>query len=288
MALQEPPVHWFPRPLVYRLVRIPERSWKKLTDSPVTYTDCVEVTILRFFHLALWDTNSEVSDSLDGHGRAAFRVSKQKMCTLRASHDLASFFDAHPYIHSGSWYDKTEEGLAEREAWSLLLTRRAGITYVQHSAFEVDAVAANLYVLVRTFFPLAATTVPLLGIDAGPSAHASALAAVCAFFSTPDLPLSCRNISDTSTGLVGDSGFEHHGLSYDLCVRGVPLFRWVWWDLRTEAGGVTDEGHAELVDLRRGVRVAHAMSQAGRVSSSRWPREEEAAARLRVAGSVLM
>jgi hypothetical protein len=255
MTLQAPPVRWFPRPLVYRLVRIPERAWKKLSDAPVTYTDCVEVTFLRFLHLALWDTTADASESLDGRlestASAAFRVSKRRLWALGASGDLVSFFDAHPTIHSGSWYDKTEEGLAEREAWSLFLTRRAGVTYVQHAAFEVDAVAANLYVLVRTFFPRAATTVPLVENDAGPSAHASALAAVCAYFSTPELPLSCQNICDTSSGAVGDSGFEHHGLSYDLSAGGAPLFTWSWWDLRTEAGGVTDEGHAELVDLRR-------------------------------------
>lgn len=90
----------------------------------ISYTDCMESSVLRFVQLLLCDTRS-----LDGNG-VPTKVDLELMRSRVSDADVRAYFEQHPKILP-TWHEYLEDepGFEARQAWARVVTRKPYFTY---------------------------------------------------------------------------------------------------------------------------------------------------------------
>jgi len=116
---KDEPAQLFPEPLSY------ERIWLEDEDSngePISYTDCMESSVLRFMQAVLFDPHS-ISPS-----GVPTKVDLELIHTRVKDPEVVAFFEENPNILKPNLYNITD-GFETRQAWSRLMNKKNIFNY---------------------------------------------------------------------------------------------------------------------------------------------------------------
>lgn len=125
-----------PEPVKYNLVEV------NYNNDIVSYTDCFEISLLRFIHL-IFSKNNKIDLEL-----LQIDMDNSKYCS-----DLVDFFTVSNYFSHDEYYYFTEIGLNERANWCKFLNDSKLFKYKQEDGYEVCATFENLFTFFRIYFP---------------------------------------------------------------------------------------------------------------------------------------
>ena len=117
----------------------------ELTDSgkAIEYTDCCEISLLRFTHAVALDMNSAILNQQP-------KIDFARLDQLGAADWLRKFFNDHPFVGDRAYFSTTDEGQAERNEWSVLLTRQPPpFVYARQGKFELEANICNFFAMLK-------------------------------------------------------------------------------------------------------------------------------------------
>ena len=135
----------------------------ELTDSnsPIVYTDCCEISFLRFTHAVVFDMNSALNSAQQQQAQQKqkqeqhslhdySKIDFARLDQLGAADWLRKFFNDHPFVGDRAYFSTTDEGQAERNEWSVLMTRQPSpFVYVRLGKFELEANICNFFALLK-------------------------------------------------------------------------------------------------------------------------------------------
>lgn len=260
-------VQAFPGPVFLKHVDLDAEATLPYTPDPIGYTDCVEISLLRFFQLAFWsplpgDAYAAACESATTDPQVPVAAVDMERVVALAGEDspLVAFFAYHPTIHVVDFYDDTPQGQEVRTRWSVLLTRQPhlGIKYFRMGVFEVDSTVTNIFAVTRWFFPGAGISDADLDIVEDGEVYAERLGRVFRYLSRPGLELEARNVT-VSRYEIGDGFMFHRGTNFDVFVNGTGVYNWDWYELRhvdLPVDTTSDSGHSEFTELRRDVLLS--------------------------------
>lgn len=235
-AVLEPAL--LPKPVrMYRITVPPEVTGA----NAVSYTDCVEISILRYLQAVLID----VFDPS--------RVDPERLAALGAAPALAAFFARHPCIPSPEHY-VTPEGVKERTDWSILLTRMPrppGLRYLYVQRAEgYDRPQYELEATVPVLFAALDFLFPTLDMHSHAFAMEPCLARLSAWASSPSLSFA-HAVVDTSDFALSDPDRPQRYLGHILRVEanGTALYQWEWYVIAPEEGGEAADSGAWLLGV---------------------------------------
>lgn len=108
----------------------------------ISYTDCFEISLLRFLHLIFGENN-----------KINLELLQQDMDNSSYCTDLVNFFTLRNYFSNDEYYYFTEIGLNERADWCKFLNDSKIFTYKKEDKYEVCATVENLFTFFRIYFP---------------------------------------------------------------------------------------------------------------------------------------
>jgi hypothetical protein len=125
-----------PEPVKYNSVEV------IYDEDIVSYTDCFEISLLRFIHL-IFGKNNKIDLEL-----LQIDMDNSKYCS-----DLVDFFTLRNYFSNDEYYYFTEIGLVERADWCKFLNDSKIFKYKQEDKYEVCATFENLFTFFKIYFP---------------------------------------------------------------------------------------------------------------------------------------
>ena len=126
-------------PVKYNLISFKDNKNK------ISYTDCFEISLLRFLHAVFIKKDNE-SFKIDINRMKCF-MNNNKFCK-----QIIAFFTNNSEIHlDQNYYEK--DGYAIRTKWCIFLNNRPFFRYKLQDKFEVCASLDNLIIFFRVFFP---------------------------------------------------------------------------------------------------------------------------------------
>ena len=141
-------LHSIPEPVTYGPVTINN------DDTLITYTDCFEISLLRFLHLVFGENCHINMDNL------AKYMDDSDHCN-----QLFDFFKEHnTYYLTADYYD-TKDGFDERTRWCQLLNDSKLFNYKKYNKYEVCASYQNLFTFFINYFPKIKISKEQLTID---------------------------------------------------------------------------------------------------------------------------
>ena len=218
-------------PIIYKKVEIPIAI--SGAESIISYTDCVEVSLLRFLQLVFID---------EKHPE---QIDIAKMASLRPIAEVVTFFTTYPKIESAEFYDKTALGQEIRTQWSILLARK-GLIYNKPRDFEVRATIKNLFDAFQVIFP-ARIMSEVIRLEADSSYFQDLWTRVCDYFTHSEFDLKCT-INQHENLDLGE-GLVNRITLMDITVNATPVYRWSLVEFLQD--GTRISGHSELYSLNK-------------------------------------
>ena len=114
-----PPALNFPEPAECERIQLEDVDYN---GEKISYTDCMEFSVLRFMQVVLHDAATLGADGFPT------RVDLE-LVNARCHPDVVRFFTSHPAILDAIEYDPNGSGFAARQAWARLVTRRPFFSY---------------------------------------------------------------------------------------------------------------------------------------------------------------
>lgn len=124
----------YPQPIPYGPIRVIKNSEDEF--DMIEYTDCFEISLLRFLHLVFSEND---------------RMNLNKIKNLKCEEQLNSYF-SNKSIYRKSDYYETIEGFNERTNWCNFLNNRDIFKYNIENKYEVCASLENLFNFFSHFF----------------------------------------------------------------------------------------------------------------------------------------
>ena len=129
-------------PVLYNLINFIDE------DKIISYTDCFEISLLRFLHGVFVSNNS---------GKLVFDSERMKtfMLDTPECNQLIDFFSLHSKIEPGEEYyqDKKSDGYQLRTDWCVFLNKKSFFRYKKDNKYELCACLNNLYAFFKVFLP---------------------------------------------------------------------------------------------------------------------------------------
>jgi hypothetical protein len=125
-----------PEPVKYDLVHV------NYGEDIVSYTDCFEISLLRFLHLIFGKNNKINLKLLQKH------MNKSKYCK-----NLLNFFSIYNNFSEETSYYFTDKGFEERAMWCKFLNDSKIFKYKKEDNYEVCATFENLFTFFKIYFP---------------------------------------------------------------------------------------------------------------------------------------
>lgn len=123
-------------PVEYNLITFKDNKTR------VSYTDCFEVSLLRFLHFVF--NNDYKMDIVK---------MKSFMFNTKYCKQLVKFFENNNDIHHDAEYYDTDEGIKIRTKWCIFLNKRFFFQYKLEGKYEVCASNGNLIMFFKMFTP---------------------------------------------------------------------------------------------------------------------------------------
>jgi hypothetical protein len=132
-------------PITYKRVHFSEKNKENKTINNISYTDCHEISILRFLHI-IFSKYDEKTKTL------CFDLDKLKNHVDKSS-EIYKYFSHNKIIEQyDSWYS-THDGVIARTKWCNFLNKRKYFKYKIDNKYELCASLYNLEQFFRMFFP---------------------------------------------------------------------------------------------------------------------------------------
>lgn len=123
-------------PVKYGLIRFIE--FKNNEYKFIQYTDCFEISLLRFLHLLFGKNN---------------KINLKKLMIFCNNNELLEFFKNNQIYSNESDYYETRNGFDFRAKWCCFLNNRNIFKYKKEDKYEVCASFDNLFNFFTYFFP---------------------------------------------------------------------------------------------------------------------------------------
>ncbi len=111
-------------------------------DKKISYTDCFEVSLLRFLHILF------VKDSL-----IDLELMKQFMDDSLFCEQIINYFTKYKKVHYDALYYESNDGFVERTEWCILLNKNKFFMYKLYGLYELCATIDNLMLFFNIYFP---------------------------------------------------------------------------------------------------------------------------------------
>lgn len=216
-----------PTPVRLKSISIPAHLTH--SQNAISYTDCVEISLLRFIQAMIIDLNQPET------------VDLKHLQRLNPAPWIFEFFLRNPHISSTQWLTETEEGQKLRNDWAILLTRlpSKNIVYVREGQFELEANIGNFFEVLNLAFPDFRTS-----ITPDPKSFEN----VSKYFSRPgfDLNVTLKHHGDSNV----DSDLLYRETTFDVHVNLIPVYEIKSYEYINPENKKTQTGHTEMIDLR--------------------------------------
>lgn len=123
-------------------------------DKVVGYTDCFEVSLLRFLHCVFVSTESDDNNEPNNLVMDLDRMRTYMLDTQECT-QLIDFFTLNQKIEPSEEYYQNEEsdGYKLRTDWCVFLNKRSFFRYKKDEKYELCASLNNLYTFFNVFLP---------------------------------------------------------------------------------------------------------------------------------------
>ena len=125
-------------PVKYGPIKIIENSNYGYGYVFISYTDCFEISLLRFLHVLFGENGS---------------IKLNKLKKFTRTNELYNYFLTNPNYNNNSDYYETNEGFKLRADWCSFLNNRKIFQYKKQCKYEVCASFKNLINFVHHFLP---------------------------------------------------------------------------------------------------------------------------------------
>ena len=215
--------HRPPSPLSFREVTLILDSGGTEAVKEATFTDCVEISILRTLQTFLLD--------LDEPTQIDMPYFLEKVTNT----DLMYFFNKYPQILSNSEQRKSAFGIQSRTEWAAMVSNRPGLVYFFNDfkeKVELWTSIENLIQFFKLFFP---------GIRSGDNVH-DCVTAIGDYFSRERQHITCElRIEEPTTQAEGVVLKTENIL---ISINGVECLKWVL--TQVVEGEVGTGGHSQV------------------------------------------
>ena len=111
-------------------------------NKEISYTDCFEVSLLRFLHI-LFVKESSIN----------LKLMIDFMDDSLFCEQIINYFSKYNIVHYDAQYYDTTDGFIERTDWCILLNNTKFFMYKLYKKYEVCATVENLILFFNVYFP---------------------------------------------------------------------------------------------------------------------------------------